>query len=186
MATEGPRSPAAGANVGSGNNWGNLTNAGASDNAYSSVANDGASKLLALTTYGFSVMSDSATINGIEVGVEASQNSAGSSTLDEVFLTKDGTTAAGNDGLSGTQALGTSDAVYTYGGASDLWGTTWTPVEVKATTFGALIRATRVTGSPRIDHVTITVHYTEPGGGGGIIRVTLDGGMQNLTGGLRG
>lgn len=35
-------------------------------------------------------------------------------------------------------ALTTSDAYVSYGGASDLWGTTWTPDDINASTFGVV------------------------------------------------
>jgi hypothetical protein len=52
----------------------------------------------------------------------------------------------------------------TYGGDSDLWGTTWTPADIRSSGFGVSITAhyTDVAGNDRahIDSVRVTIHYT--------------------------
>lgn len=50
-----------------------------------------------------------------------------------------------------------------YGGATDLWGTTWTPAEVNGTTFGAVLSATGTVGNASVEHMRISVYYTLPG-----------------------
>jgi hypothetical protein len=57
-----------------------------------------------------------------------------------------------------------SDEVKEYGGSSDLWGTTWTPAEVEAATFGVVISAdTGTNWTARVDHIEMTVYYTVSG-----------------------
>lgn len=61
------------------------------------------------------------------------------------------------------QGLTTSDAEYTFGSASDLWGTTFTPSQVNASNFGFAISCTGgVVGasSVGIDALSMIVDYT--------------------------
>lgn len=44
------------------------------------------------------------------------------------------------DDQSDEQDLTSSDAVYSFGGTTDLWGTTFTPAQVNAANFGAVIQ----------------------------------------------
>ena len=57
-----------------------------------------------------------------------------------------------------------TDAATTYGGASDLWGTTWTAAQVNGSDFGVRIIADEISGTDsvtaRVDHVTVTIDYT--------------------------
>lgn len=164
MASQGPNSVTTGATLGgAGGAWENPTRVVASDDSRTVVTIGTSTELLAATGPGFAIPSG-ATINGIVVEIESRESSDADSTLDEVFLTKDGTSAAGSDMLSGTQSLTTTEQYYTVGGATELWGTTWTEAEIEASTFGALIRATKGSSNPQIDHVRITVYYTEAGG----------------------
>lgn len=59
---------------------------------------------------------------------------------------------------------GAADAVVSYGGANDLWGTTWADTEVEAATFGAGISCVVAGGAEaHIDHFTLTVYYSVDG-----------------------
>jgi hypothetical protein len=74
-----------------------------------------------------------------------------------------------------------SDAFMTFGGMSDLWGTTWTPNDVNNSTFGAAIAASVANISQAylfsVDFVQITVYGTGgpsvsiPGAGGSVSAV---------------
>jgi hypothetical protein len=76
--------------------------------------------------------------------------------------------AVGND-LKDTASWGGSYAYKTWGGASELWGTTWTDSDINDSGFGAGVSA-QPTGAgnywPFIDTVRITVYYSVPGLGG--------------------
>ena len=55
-----------------------------------------------------------------------------------------------------------------YGGAADLWGTTWTPADINNTNFGTYLTAynqsTVQQPGAMIDHIRITIYYTMPVG----------------------
>jgi hypothetical protein len=60
-----------------------------------------------------------------------------------------------------------TDAVVTYGGPTDLWGTTWIPADINSSRFGVSIAAQTFsdfnsTLQARVDTVTIVVYYTPP------------------------
>ena len=133
------------------------------------TANDGSSASLGLippqqsqyltgTGLGFSV-SSYATITGIELGVYGNVV-AGASQI--VGLTKNGTTQAGS---TKTGSQGGTLSLVTYGSSSDLWGTTWTPSEVNASTFGGFYRFANFSSGMKIanvDYVQVNVYYTLP------------------------
>lgn len=70
----------------------------------------------------------------------------------------------GSDYAQTTSFWPTTDAYATYGGASDLWGTTWTTAEVNAANFGAVLSASVQNGTAQVDHMRITIysHSTLP------------------------
>jgi hypothetical protein len=123
-----------------------------------------------------------------------------------VGLTKDAGTSQAGSNLSTSANLPTSDTYVSYGGASNLWDTTWTPSEINDSNFGAFFQAydplnaldtrwlvaygfgftidsgatidgilleieqRQASGIAYVDHVRITVYYTEGGGGGAASR----------------
>lgn len=161
MPTYGPNSPASGANIaGANTDWSNPGNVVSSNNtrATAALSNGSHSDYLAATNYSFSIPG-SDTIVGIEVSIEA--NRTGDVNISGVAVTKDGSSLIGS--TNPNQALSGTDTAYTYGGASDLWGDTWTPAEINASTFGALVRCLGrpfAGGTAQIDHITITVYTT--------------------------
>ena len=54
----------------------------------------------------------------------------------------------------------TSDAYSSYGGAGDLWGTTWTYNEVNNANFGGAFSAIVQNGTATVDHMRITLYTT--------------------------
>ena len=61
--------------------------------------------------------------------------------------------------LASTNEWPTSDGTATYGGATQLWGTTWTVSDINSATFGAAISADVRNGTARVDHMTVSVYY---------------------------
>jgi hypothetical protein len=59
-----------------------------------------------------------------------------------------------------------ADTYQTYGGSSDLWGTTWTPSTVNHAGFGMELQADALNSIASIDHIRITVYYSIPLGMG--------------------
>jgi hypothetical protein len=77
----------------------------------------------------------------------------------EVRLLKAGTPTGNNLGQTAT-AWGTTDAYTSYGGPTDLWGTTWSVIEVNSPTFGAALAAKRQNGNLEVDHFRISIYST--------------------------
>ena len=166
MASEGPNSPGtvvSDATVGT-IVWGNPNEAKASDNIWAIAPGDGISEYLLCTNFGFSIP-DGATIDGITVAVEKNSFDSQFGVTDEhVKIVKGGSIGTTNKADTGTE-WPTTDGTATYGGVSDLWGETWTAADINASNFGIVVSSDSSAGiggdQARIDHVTITVTYTE-------------------------
>jgi hypothetical protein len=70
------------------------------------------------------------------------------------------TGAVGSDRALTTSEWPTADTYVTYGGATDLWGTTWTYTEINQASFGAMLSARVQSGSAQVDHFRVTVYTT--------------------------
>ena len=135
------KAPAANAAVttSSGDNNGFQTtpgNAYASDNAYAVDTNSGTGTSSSYTStqkdrhlfYNYTLgVPSGATILGIEVQLEAKVDSTAGTPKMYVQLSPDGGTTWTTG--KGTATLSRTDAIYTLGGASDLWGRTWIDAE---------------------------------------------------------
>jgi hypothetical protein len=74
----------------------------------------------------------------------------------QVRLLKNGVIAGNN--LANTTEWPTTEAYVTYGGATELWGQTWTLADVNASNFGVAIATQVQGGTAQVDHVRITVY----------------------------
>lgn len=149
--------------------WTNPSNAATSNdtNALAQLIGDESSYYLKATNFGFNIPS-SATILGVKAEVERRFDQAGGGACqiydNAVRLIKGGTIQSTDK--SNVSTWPSSDAYQTYGGATDLWGTTWTPAEINASDFGFTISAiglytlffTQIC-NVQIDHIRITVYY---------------------------
>jgi hypothetical protein len=144
----------------------NRGNVFASDNVYASstvnLPNSGDyTDYMFITGFGFAIP-NFATIDGITVNIERSD--VNGHCKDNILrLLKTGALAGSNYALN--PAWPGTDAVQTYGSASDLWGTTWNYIEVNQSTFGVAFSWNRTGGGggnsfASIDLITITVDYT--------------------------
>lgn len=181
MASEGPNSGGTFSNDSAVGvySWGSAGNAANSDDAYALAStppfSSGDSNYLKVTNFGFSIPSG-ATIDGIEVGVEKTGSGSGAANVvDNIVKLVKGGSVVGDDKSDGTTQWNNGytyvDYTATYGGSSDLWGESWTDSDINSSDFGMVISAalTGISGGgviARIDHVKITVYYTEPAGGG--------------------
>ncbi len=178
MASAGPFSPSTiVSTAGPFGAWSTPSNAGASDDSRTTCAlGSGVSGTNPLDVTGyddFNIPSD-ATINGIVVEIEKSCTSTSGSPNDATIQLIKGGTASGTNKASAT-TWPTTDAYSTYGGAADLWGLAWSPSDINASNFGVRIQAQKTglktSTTVRVDHVRITVYYTE-GGGGPVLSAT--------------
>ena len=125
------------------------------------------------------------TICGIEVKIERKASGLGilgASVRDNIVrLVKNGS-AIGTNQATATNWTG-SKVTATYGGASDLWGTTWTSADVNNANFGLAFSAELRSGaaglflSADVDNVTITVYYQH---------IVLPGNSASFTGNAKG
>ena len=76
-----------------------------------------------------------------------------------VYLLIAGTPTGTNKAFSST-TWPSSDAYVTYGGPTDLWGTSLSYANVNHTAFGAALSASRNNGNLRVDHFRMTVYTT--------------------------
>lgn len=144
---------------------GRATTSDDSQAVVSSLTGTDQSRYLKCTNFGFSIPTD-ATINGIIVEFEIRSGSSASEVQDNrVRIVKsDGTVGSTDKSVAG--AWPTTDTYASYGSSSDLWGETWTYTDINDVDFGAALSAKRfdTIGTALVDHVRITVYYTESGG----------------------
>jgi hypothetical protein len=113
-----------------------------------------------------------ATIEGIRIYIDRYNSFTGDGTVtikdDAIYLTKNGTDTVGSNKSTGaTWSLTDTDTYISFGGVSDLWGTSWTASEINNDNFGVMIGPTiefdGLTGengsSANIDHVYIEITY---------------------------
>lgn len=143
-------------------NWSNPANIFADDgsnasDAYWSTAKGGTDELNG-AGFGMGIPSN-AIIDGIKLEMEVASSNRWGEPTSTMKLKKAGSLVGNNKAGTGTVSSG----VYTYGGSTDLWGTTWTPAEINAANFGfGFVGA--LTSSPNdfslaIDFVRITVYW---------------------------
>jgi len=110
---------------------------------------------------------DTATINGIEYRVKAQSASDGTTWINGLYHRKTTTNGAnvGSNLAATPQSMPNPAAIRTFGGASDLGGTTWTPAELKAAGYGVALKGQNFEGkiesAPRVDLLECRVTYTE-------------------------
>ena len=172
--------------------WQNTSNASTQNDSYSSLLFTDVSNVLAAVPESISPADETnyllcknldsnipndATIEGIKIYIDRYNSFTGDGTVtitdDAIYLTKNGTDTVGNNKSVGTVWPSTDTDTYaTYGGVSDLWGTTWTASEINNDNFGVMIGPTiefvGLTGetgsSANVDHVYIEITYA--GGSG--------------------
>lgn len=167
--SQGPNSPDSGAdNAGVGTiTWTSPGNVLASDDnkATAAMLQNEITHYLVATDFDFAIPTG-ATIDGIEAKIERNVTNANSVKDSSVKLVVGGA-VSGNERADTSTFYPTTDTVATYGGPADLWGLTPTVDQVNATDFGFALACTNTNASSRtarVDHMTLTVYYTEPAG----------------------
>jgi hypothetical protein len=136
-----------------------------------------------------------ATINGIEVTIRAFNSLNGTFDVnDTVNLLKGGSIVA-HPATAPTYVWSLNETVQTYGGATDLWGTTWTDTDVNGSGFGVstmLYISLTSGGEPptnpsiaTVDQIYVTVYYTGGSSGTAVTilpsSITIIGEPKNIT-----
>lgn len=166
-----------------GDDWAGPDNVFASDNVYATyaLARNATSDSLSAQGFGLDVPGN-ATILGIAVGVERSKTGTGVLSDTEFALLKAGV-PVGTHRHSAADWPG-ADATLTVGGATDLWGTTWTPAEVNDPEFGVELKATENNTAAvtlRVDAVTLSVTYRITDGGQFVVLSNTSASDMTLT-----
>ena len=91
-----------------------------------------------------------------------------------VKLVKAGS-VVGDNKATAEQWSADADATVTYGADGDLWGTTWTPAQINAATFGVVLSVTNTAGTAKVDHIDVTVYYTREGVAGTVTGILFTG-----------
>lgn len=163
--------------------WTSPTRATSNNASYTTRSlNDGqVSQYLRCSSYGFAIPAG-ATITGITVNVERRAGTANRLQDAAMRLVKDvtGTATIQATDRSSATFYPTTEATEAHGGATDLWGGTWTPDDINLGNFGAAL-ASQKQGTPggattaSVDHMPITVTYTLGVAGPHHIEIDHDG-----------
>lgn len=133
-----------------------------------SVASNATTNYLRATNYGFSIPTN-ATIQGITVSINKSSSGNTAPFLRDnvVSLVKAGTIQSTNKAITGTSWSNNNVlAVVNYGGAADLWATTWTAADINDTNFGVAFAGINASANNRtatVDYIRVTVSYSIEG-----------------------
>jgi hypothetical protein len=185
MATTGAQSPTVAASVSespwSDNAWVNPTNIYAAGEAEVSAATFDAgdqTHVLKATKYDFSVIPDTATIDGVQVIINARYANALVS-IDLCQLLDVSGAKVGTNLAATPVDLTTSAANYTFGDSTNSWGNSLTASWVKDIDFGVAIGCLAgSTGNSNndvfIDSVTMEVWYTEAAGPTNVVRMVCE------------
>ena len=121
------------------------------------------SNYLKCVNYGFAIPTG-AVINGLTISVLRKTSSTSSARVVKdaaVYAVKGG--VIGGSNLKTTTAYTTTLTLEAHGGASSLWGQTWTAADINAATFGAAFAAIQTAGTrsatASVDVISITVDY---------------------------
>lgn len=145
-------------------NWANPNRVEISDDLYARVRLDPGetSKYLMVADFNYA-LPPGAVVQGIEVRVEAKEDPMANVEDASIRLMKAGT-ATGAD-RAGAGIWEVKDTLNTYGGSTDLWGTTWTAADINDPGFGVLVSVRRTAGPTQlrayIDQVQIVVYYED-------------------------
>ena len=150
-----------------GQSWNNPGRAVSSNDSYATagITDNQNSDRLQCTNYSFAIPAG-ATILGIVVNVERKASSTPVPITDFQMRAIKGGAVQATDRSTAT-GYTTADTVEAHGGATDLWGTTWTPADINAANFGAAFATVKNgTGGGNVnvtvDHMAIVVHYSQP------------------------
>jgi hypothetical protein len=165
-AQQGPRDGTVAVNVTSIGSvpWEQLENIGSSDGATVQIpgmSGSDVSHWLKVSGYGFEVPAF-ATVKGITVEWRRGGKFTQGSIADNAVRIVEGGAIGSADRAKATAWSGLSSVQY--GGATDLWGESWTPAAINASSFGAAFSAKYVGGAgndwAEVDSARVTVHFT--------------------------
>ena len=158
-----------------GEDWFNFNNAKLSDGNFAIThlatnptcfqSNCFVSRALEASSFGFTIPL-AVTVTGIQVDVKRTAYASNAIKDSVVLLLKDGVKIPGTNHAS-PLVWATSNQYVTYGGATDLWGVTWTPTQIDSVGFGVYFKVQNLLGvidSAGVDHIRVTVFYATSSG----------------------
>lgn len=145
--------------------WINPGNIQAADgnNATAALGTTAISDDLRGGTFGFSIAGTDI-INGITLEINANATVSALESFTSVRLEGGGGASANR---SSGSTITTTPTVYTFGGAADLWGTTWTPAQINANGFVGNIafqNTDTIIETVSVDFIRITITSTAAAG----------------------
>jgi hypothetical protein len=145
--------------------WTQVTNAeGAINSTFATTGSQSGTvqcQYLKATAFGFAIPAG-ATIDGIQVDLQRKLMGTNCSDV-RVRIVKGGVIGSTEKSLGAQWP--DPVALDSFGGASDLWGETWTPADINAADFGAVVAPQIVNfTSGQVDAWEITVFFTEADG----------------------
>lgn len=122
-----------------------------------------ATNYLSANTFGFAVPTNSV-IAGIQVARFGKDGVGSFNGVDASMRLSQGGSVSGSDLADLVTVWGGSDFTATYGGATNLWGLTWTPAQINASGFGVNYAGIAIAGhltlpAFAVDYFTVTVYY---------------------------
>lgn len=182
MTTVGPNNPSSASSyngIGA-SAWNNPGNVYTLDGSYADYDSDvGDSEGLDVTGFGFSIPAG-ATINGIQFDISKKRGISGASIKDVLIKALQAGSAVGTSQADTSTNWPVNFTYVSYGGASSLWGASWTNSDVNASGFGIRIQGSQDGNSRnttgRVDHVRCTITYTA-GASGGLFTVSSLAGL---------
>jgi len=165
MSTAGPNSPGTAAdNAASGSvAWTNPGNITADDANYATCnITSSSTHLLAARNFGFAIPAGS-TINGITI---THKGKVASGTGNMTSGPTSDATGGSYDGVSNGYTLTTTETTFTIGGASTLFGASWTTSQVNGVNFGCFNQSSGAsqTANISINYTTMSITYTVASG----------------------
>ncbi len=145
--------------------WTDPLNAKVDDSnpATCSVINISYSDRLNVYTFGASIPGN-ATIIGILYSVERKASTVQLRDY-EIYL-MDNTAPKGNNKADTGSDWPTDYTHKEYGGSSDLWGTSWTPAQINASTFGLVVKcinnSENFNRTAYVEHLKVKIYYSIP------------------------
>ena len=141
--------------------WANVQNVESTTNyataTFSTVGTNDLTDWLQATQFGFNLNPQTSRVAGIQVQLNAFTTTASSGTL-TLYLLNNGTVVGSPHQ---TALLSTSPQNLTLGGASDLWGTTWSGFGVNNSSFGVSIVGQATSGTVfNVNDVRVIVSFT--------------------------
>jgi hypothetical protein len=162
--SQGPNGGSVVGQSGSGDAWTSLSNVLAEDGvmAECSLTSSGASRVLSVTGFGFTVP-DGATITGVNVEIVRGRVNNGGACVDRSIKLRSAGATVGDDMADVDNVWPNHPDSKGYGGEADLWGATLTAAVINDSSFGVSVAVgdlDALADIAQVDYVRMTVYYT--------------------------